>query len=336
MAPPSYGWQRDASLREWLLKEPYRFEFYQAVRLLEAFRPSALLPGETRRPEHESVRFRSQVSLNFPASEVQDLEWTTGVPRLTVNFLGLAGALGPLPTPYTEMVLEATARKDHSATDFLDIFNNRLLMLLYRARQAHEPALTARSPHEGSFAEHLFALIGLALPATRNTLGFPAQRLLYYSGILARQPRTAVGLEVLLTDHFSVCVRLKQFGGIWRRIDPSQWTALGRSGLNQRLGGDAVLGTRVWDQSGSLAIVIGPLKLDRFRDFLPGSPVYLELSRLTRFYLAMEHRAEAHLVLRREEVPQSRLGSAQLGFTSWLLSKPFSRPDPFVRVKLEN
>src|SRR5579875_1063110 len=38
MATPVYGWERGASLREWLLQEPYRFEFYQAVRLLEAFR----------------------------------------------------------------------------------------------------------------------------------------------------------------------------------------------------------------------------------------------------------------------------------------------------------
>ena len=337
MATPVYGWERGASLREWLLQEPYRFEFYQAVRLLEAFRrPHALLAGETPHSEQEPVRFRSRVSLSFPASEVHDLEWTAAVPRLTVNFLGLGGALGPLPAPYTEMILEAKARKDHSATDFLDIFNNRLVTMMYRARQAHEPALTARPPHEGSFAQHLFALIGLALQETRNTLGFPAQRLLSYSGMLGRQPRTAVGLEVMLADHFGVRTRVRQFVGVWRHIDPSQWTALGPSGSNQALGAGAVLGTRVWDQSGSIAIQIGPLTLDRFREFLPGSPVHSKLARLTRFYLGIEHRAAAHLVLRRDQVPSSRLGQAQLGFTSWLLNKTYPQPDPFVRVKLQN
>lgn len=335
MATPSYGWERPASLREWLLHEPYRFEFYQAVRLLEAFRPHALLPGEVHRTEHEPVRFRSRVSLSFPASEVHDLDWTAAVPSLTVNFLGLAGALGPLPTPYTEMILEAKARKDHSATDFLDIFNNRLVMLMYRARQAHEPALTARAPHEGAFAEHLFALIGLALKPTRKTLGFPAQRLLSYSGMLARQPRTAVGLEVLLADHFHIRARVRQFIGRWRSLDHSQWTTLGAAGANQELGAGAVLGTRAWDQSGSISITIGPLSLDRFRNFLPGAAVHAELSRITRFYLGIEHRAEARLVLERGEVPPTRLGQTQLGFTSWLLAKPYHRSDPSVRVHLD-
>ena len=336
MAAPAYGWERAASLREWLLNEPYRFEFYQAVRLLEAFRPQALLPGETQRSTQELVRFRSRVSLSFPASEVHELDWTSAVPRLTVNFLGLGGALGPLPAPYTEMILEAKARKDHSATDFLDIFNNRLVMLMYRARQAHQPALTARPPHEGSFAQHLFALLGLALVATRNTLGFPAQRLLSYSGMLARQPRTAVGLEVMLADQFGIRVRVQQFVGAWRQIDRSQWTTLGRAGHNQDLGAGAVLGTRAWDQAGRIALRIGPLTLDRFREFLPGSQVYAEGSRLTRFYLGIEHRAEAHLVLQRQQVPATRLGQTQLGFTSWLYSKRHPETDPFVRIKLEN
>ncbi|HEX3683275.1 MAG TPA: type VI secretion system baseplate subunit TssG [Bryobacteraceae bacterium] len=336
MASTAYGWERAASLREWLLHEPYRFEFYQAVRLLEGFTPKALVSGGTEGAEQGAVRFRSRVSLSFPASEVHDLEWTAAVPRLTVNFLGLGGALGPLPAPYTEMILEAKARKDHSAADFLDIFNHRLVTMLYRARKAHDPALTARPPHQGSFAEHLFALIGLALPPARNTLGFPAQRLLSYAGMLARQPRTAAGLEVMLADHFGIRVRVRQFVGRWRHIDSSQWTQLGRRGTNQELGAGAVLGTRAWDQAGRIAIRIGPLSLDRFRQFLPGSAQYAEISRLARFYLGIEHTAEAHLLLQRDQAPPSRLGQAQLGFTSWLLSKRHSQAVPSVRVRLEN
>ena len=337
MASVVCGWERSASVHDWLLQEPYRFEFYQAVRLLEALRRHARRAGDADHSAHEPIRFRSRVSLSFPASEVHDLEYTSAAaPRLTVNFLGLGGALGPLPAPYTEMLLEAKARKDDSATDFLDIFNNRLVMLMYRARQAHEPALTARPPDEGSAARHLFALIGLALKPTRNTLGFPARRLLFYSGILARQPRTAAGLEVILADYFSIDVRVRQFTGVWRAIDSSQWTTLGRGMRNQDVGSGAVLGTRAWDQSGSVTIRIGPLSLDRFREFLPGSAVFSELSRFTRFYLGIEHRAEAHLVLRREQVPQARLGAARVGYTSWLLKQTYPHADPFVRVRLEN
>ncbi len=326
MADPVYGWQREHSLREWLFQEPFRFEFYQAVRLLE------LLQGES---EREAVRFRSRVSFDFPASEIHSLEENAKAPLLTVNFLGLAGALGPLPAPYSEMVLAALAKKDRAAADFLDIFNHRLVTLLYRTRQAHRPSLTSRPPDRGPIAHYLYSLIGLGLPHVRKNVQMPARLLLHYSGLLIRRPGSAAGLERLLADYFHVPVRVRQFVGLWRTLDPTQQTRIGARGRNQAIGGGAVLGARVWDQAAAVTIGIGPIGIDRFEDFLAGRPGHRALSAMARFYLGNEQDADAHLVLKAEDVPACVVGKSRLGYTSWLRGRAFQGADPSVRVSLD-
>lgn len=334
MADPRFGWQQARSLEDWLYSEPYRFEFCQAVRLLEAFRPHAL-PGDGSRREPEAVRFRSRVSFDFPASEVHELDRVDGTPRMTVNFLGLAGALGPLPAPYTEMILAASARQDHAAVDFLDIFNHRLVYLFYKVRQAHSPALTSRAPYEGSMAQHLFSLIGLNLPAMRERVGVAAQSLLQYTGLLAGMPRSMAGLERILADYFNVPVRVRQFIGGWKLLDSSQWTSIGVGGANQELGSGAVLGKRVWDDSKAVSIALGPLSWSVFMEFLPEGKRHGALAALARFYLGLG-RAEARLLVHAGEVPRSAIGQSRLGYSSWLLNGAFKGPNPSVRIALEN
>lgn len=317
-----HGWQRSDSVAEWLFEEPQKFEFYQAVRLLEAFRPIPL------------VFFRSAVKFQFPASEIQDLDRGPGVARLTVNFFGLAGALGPLPQAYTEMLLDAAARKDRGGTDFLDIFNHRLISLLYRVRQAHRPALTSQAPDQTLSAELLFATIGFAFGRTRKALGIPARSLLQYSGILSRRIRTAAGLAIMLTDYLGIPVRVDQFRGVWRNIDQSQWTTIGFDGRNNALGTECTLGKRAWDQAGAIRLTLGPLDLKGFTQFLPGSDRRTSLYRLVLLYLEVGQSARVRLLLRGSEVPQSRIGKARLGLTSWLITRPGTAEDRHVNFSL--
>ncbi len=56
-----------------LLREGYRYEFFQAVRLLERMYPARRPVGHHDLPKDEVVRFRTHVSLGFPASEVHDV-----------------------------------------------------------------------------------------------------------------------------------------------------------------------------------------------------------------------------------------------------------------------
>src|ERR1041384_5523440 len=120
MAP--FGWKTNRSVEEWLYAEPYRFDFFQAVRILELLHPDAVSAGQGSEPEKEAVRFRSRVGLDFPASEVQEISRPArpGEPSgMTINFLGVAGAFGPLTHSDTELLMERIRAKDYTMRDFL-------------------------------------------------------------------------------------------------------------------------------------------------------------------------------------------------------------------------
>lgn len=338
------GWGTDGSVAQLLFSEGWRFEFYQAVRLLEKMALERVPVGEGTEPEREAVRFISRVGFDFPASEVHEVELPEeGRPaRMKVNVMGVAGALGPLPAPFTEMLLQREWSKDTAFRDFLDIFNHRLLSLLYRARKRHRPGLSWERPDGEGFSRAAFSLMGLGTEGMRGRMDVEDRALLQYTGILAkRAPRSAVGLEVVLADYFGVGIRCTQLLGRWLVLEEDQRTAIGvgvgGGGRNHELtaiGCGAVLGARVWDQQGRFEIRVGPLELGQFLDFLPIGRGYRALVQLVRFYAGEEKDFDVRLTLKAAEVPPCRLGAGpRLGWSSWLRTKPFESDDSQVRLR---
>jgi type VI secretion system protein ImpH len=97
-----------------------------------------------------------------------------------------------------------------------------------------------------------------------------------------------------------------------------------------------VLGDEVWDQQSVVRVRLGPMTLEQYRDFLPGGSAHEPLKSLSRFFCGDDLDVEAQLILKREEAPRSSLGAegvppAQLGWVSWMFSKPLGRdPDETV------
>jgi type VI secretion system protein ImpH len=338
---------------EWLFDEGYRFEFIQALRLLEQLDSSVRhkTPGESA-PGHESFRLRSAVGFNFPPSEISNitpLATQNSKPELITNFFGLAGSSAPLPDWVAELLMQQARNRDTGLRDFLDIFHHRLLSLLYRVRLRHrpwlDPALTV--PDSGSpqasgshqvrsqnrMSGYLLTFSGLGLQELRNRLPVQDEELLPYAGLLWQRPRSMIGLERILTHAFSVGIRGIQMIGVWRQLERDDWTRLGAPradrraftqsvGRNNSLGRTAVLGTRSWDAQGRFDIAVGPLTFQQFQDFLPGGPLYKRLTTLVRFYAGEFLDCGVRLRLAPSEIPATRLGKSRLGWTSWLRTKP--------------
>jgi type VI secretion system ImpH/TssG family protein len=239
---------------------------------------------------------------------------------MTVNFLGLAGCLGALDIPSTELVLQRASHNDKALRDFLDIFNHRLVSLLYRIRKHHRVGLGSATPGDDQFARYLYSLIGMGTPRLQGRMHIRDRALLYYAGILAQQPRSMAGLERILTDYFQVDVKTTQFVGQWCELEEDQCTTIGESGTNQRLGRDTcVLGTRVWDQHARFEIELGPLGLEDFESFLPTEWRFSVLCDLVRFYVKDEFEFNVRLVLKADEIPAVSLSTEPaLSWMSWL------------------
>ncbi|MCY7377389.1 MAG: type VI secretion system baseplate subunit TssG, partial [Pyrinomonadaceae bacterium] len=84
-------------LNQELFDEPYQFEFFQAVRLLEKIFPEQRAVGREASITPEIVRFRSRLALDFPASEVHELKETSDERfdeqhlEMFINFMGMIG-----------------------------------------------------------------------------------------------------------------------------------------------------------------------------------------------------------------------------------------------------
>ena len=339
------GFRRaDPPVSRTLAEEGHRFEFPQAVRLLEMLRER---PGEVESAAaaalDEVVRFRSSISLAFPTTPVERIEVPEdgGPVRMSVAFMGLAGALGPLPLPFSELVLERAARGDFALRDFLDVFHHRLVSLLYRARKENRLALHTGPPERAVMAGQLFALAGLGTEGVRGRMRVRDRALLSYAGLLSQHPRSMAGLEGILSDHFGVPVRGTQMVGRWLSLGEREVTRIGRSGRNRKLGRGAVLGTRVWDPQGAFELRLGPLSREEFLRFLPGGgSAWAPLCDLTRFYAGTELDFTVRPVLKAAEVPAAKLsakrgpaGGARLGWTSWLRTHEALTDAAQVRLK---
>jgi type VI secretion system protein ImpH len=323
-------------LEEVVFQESFRFDFFEAVRMLERIYRQREPVGRSSEPGNEVVRFRSHVALTFPPSAICELaqpEAPDGQPEMTVAFMGLAGLVGVLPRHYTEMILERVRYKDFTLRDFLDLFNHRLISFFYRGWEkyrfpvAYERAVQSRERYD-PFSRCLFDFIGMGTPGLRERINVEGETLLFYAGLLAQQPHSASALEALLGDYLGTAVKAEQFIGQWLVLAPDQRARLNSANENHALG-NAVLGARFWDQQAKFRLRIGPLNRRQFQELLPYQKRFGELVQLTRLVAGQELDFDVQLVLRALEVPLCALGkpgldSSRLGWSSWLKTKEFS------------
>jgi type VI secretion system protein ImpH len=326
--PENLALKRRQRLEDRLFAEPYSFEFFQAVRLLRRFYPNQNNVGLQQPPRSEIVRFGVHPSLSFPASEIQELERRPNLPALMrVNFMGVVGPQGLLPIYYTELVIDRLRAKDPTLRDFLDIFHHRIISLFYRVWQKYRFQVAYEQGDGDQFSQYLFSLIGLGAPALQHRQEIDDQGLLCYAGLLAQQPRSALALELILLDYFGVPVRVEQFLGAWYSLDePSQCNLDDTFFDSQQLGFGAVAGDEIWDPQSRVRIVLGPLPLKSYLDFLPSGSAFSPLRTLVRFYAGDEFDFEVQLILQREQTPACELGAEgpaapQLGWLSWSKTK---------------
>ncbi len=306
---------------------PCQFEFFQAVRVLQQITPNRARVGGFARPEKEALRFGAYRSMDFPASEIQEIEWPEDGPaEMKVNFMGLTGPSGVLPLAYTEKVIERRYKRDRTIEAFFDLFNHRMISLFYRAWEKYRFPVQYESGQNDRFSNYLSAFIGIGSPGLENRMAVEDDSLRFYTGLLALQPRGAAALRGLVGDYFDVPVEVEQFVGAWREIDTTDQSRLQEGdSIPELLGVGTVVGDAVWDQQSRVRIRIGPLPRKRYQDFLPSGSAYRPLEALIRFFTDGLLAVEVQLVLRREDVPVCRMdpdAAVQLGWLTWMKSSP--------------
>lgn len=300
-----------------LAAEPERFDFFAALRVLEAAHPDRPRLGEGRRAADEPVRLSQPPYLAFPPGDLAGYEHRDGrPPRLRAYLLGLFGPQGPLPLHLTSHARDRARREqDTTFADFADIFHHRMLEFFYRAWAMARPTVEQDRPGEDRFARRVGAVAGLTTPAFERRHALPDRYALFGVGLLTQRNRPAEALARLTAGYFGVAARVEEFVGAWLELRVADRARLGAA----RLGLDTVLGTHRFERGHRFRLVLGPLGLAEFRRLLPDGAAWPPLRALVRLAAGPELDWDARLVLRKAEVPTARLdGATRLGWTSWL------------------
>ena len=288
-----------------LAEEPHRFDFDQAV-AVAAHGRGAL-----------SLRYRTAARLGYPWGEVLAARPEMG--ELTLGTFGMIGAGGVLPRHFTATVAKENRKRSHALHAFLDMVGNRFAGLHALAGARYRPTREPRTTDNV-----LAAAIGMGTPGLDGRLPLSAPTLLYHAGNLASRTRSVERLRAMLEEEAGSPVTIEEFVGAWIRLPPSEQTRIaggGRAstGQNAGLGAGAASGAAIWDPMARFVIRLGPLPRAVFDSFLPGTPRHTRLVELTRLFVGLDISYAVNLVLAREEVPASSLGStSRLGWSSWL------------------
>lgn len=316
--------------------QPFRFEFFQLVRLLRLHYSRSGRFDPEARPHDDPLRFCSLLSLAFPASEVSglqferpDRECASGLPlsEIQLTFMGLVGPSGVLPRPYTEMLMNRHIQnRDDAGHAFLDLFSHRMVAMFYEAWQKYKFHIEYERKGSSDFNRYILNLVGigtvpLVIKFAEGNSPLRQELFTYFSGLLCQRPRGPGNLEAMLGFYFSLPFTVMPFAGQWLRLNQDQCSRLGVS--NAQLGQSAVAGDRVWDYQSCIRIRIGPLELADYQRFQPGVVDYQRLVEVVRFYIGTELDFEVAPILKREAVPAARIGrdgNLALGWSGWLKS----------------
>ncbi len=284
-------------------REAAGYHFYQAVRLVQDASPGAVQVGHQGPVEREVLRFRAQLSLGFPASDLVEATPSTtanGGQRweFTISFLGLYGPSSPLPNYFTEALL---ARDERGLTrGFLDLFHHRLASLAYRSWGKYHPETSAEE------TKRLRARLSLLIDgASAATTELPLERLLTHLGTLSRTAPAAEAVAQLLARHFAVPVAIEQCLARWTTIPVEARSLLGRSG---RLGRDSVVGRTIFNRTTAFGLNLGPLTPEEFAAYLPMGVRQRELAALVRRLNPDQLDCQISLLIAAADLPACVLG----------------------------
>lgn len=236
-----------------------KFHFYQQIRLLLR----KLRNGSTSDAMllNQKLQISSTLSLDAPDGQVKSLCQTfSDEPiQLTAWYNGLTGAMGALPTVYSEWMIERHYRhSDHSAKAFIDIFGHRLYCLDYLVWQKNHLYARAESQRQPPLQKEILALGGLLIPDASPSI-------IKHASLFISPVRSMLNLERWLSQLLGVQALVTPFTGGWCDVPEQESCQLGTP--RQTLGAAPMIGRRRLDKNAHFDVILGPMSTNASRRF---------------------------------------------------------------------
>ncbi|HUG60446.1 MAG TPA: type VI secretion system baseplate subunit TssG [Methylomirabilota bacterium] len=307
--------------RKRLVEEPWSYDFYTVMRLVERGATDKARIGESRKRADEPIRIGQDPYMEFPSANIAAASTDVdGRLRLLVRFLGLFGPQGALPTSTTEEAYGWLLARDDAFPRFADIIQGRFLQLFYRAWAEARPIVHADRPEHDRFKRWIGSVAGIAAASVREADDLSTAAKLNHAGLLGPYVRSASRLESFLASLCGARVEVEEFVGAWLTLEPSEHSRLGAK--MSSLGSDTFLGASAYSVSDKFRIRVHVADLEAYAAYLPVGRKAGQLADAVFLMMGDELDWDVEIAIPERAVEPTRLGmSGRLGWTSWMIDR---------------
>lgn len=179
-----------------------KYTLPQAIRIIMHYL-RLYYPNEEMPVLFKKIRFKSNPSLAFQKSEVQNIQFIDKEKmhvEITINFLGIFGSSSPLPSHYSELVLRSFD-EDKVLFDFLNLFNNNLQKFIYPIWEKQRYYIQFQRDLQDKFSKYMLSILGLYsnIKVDDNKLNF--KKLMPYIGLLSMRQKSSGTLASIISHY---------------------------------------------------------------------------------------------------------------------------------------
>ncbi|RXJ87621.1 type VI secretion system baseplate subunit TssG [Arcobacter sp. CECT 8985] len=271
---------------------------------------------------YEIIRFKSNPSLSFQKSEIAKVEFFEDKKlkvEITLNFLSIFGSASPMPSHYSEMVLDSLD-SDQVLYDFLNLFNHHLQKFVYPIWQNHRYYIQYKNDLSDRFSKYIFSFLGLYSNRLENNSSLDLKKLLPYLGVLCMKHKSAGTLKSIIRHylgHFDLeiiqCIKDKYTIPSW------QYCKLGDK--NSNLNSSFLIGESVESRNIKFQILLKDVTNQQLIDYSILGEKMKELEELISFSLNEPLKHEVCFEIKKEQKNCLSLSNTQkqfLGINSWI------------------
>ena len=244
------------SLINTLIFEPYKFSLLKALDLSNIY--------------SDTVIIKNNLSFSSKYSTIQKVEGVKdGYIELHINFPSIIGINGTLPDIYVEKYLLYNLYTKDAVKNFFDIFHRCGVNAFYKISKQYNP-ISCKS----SIIKILLQLSGYGsideFHEAINSTNIPIQLPISTHNLFWNENRSAYGLKLLLSHFFNVNIEVHEFCETLIELPIDEQTRIGTNhGRYNVLGISSILDRFSWDTTSKIMVLVGPLPLEQYIQFLP-------------------------------------------------------------------
>lgn len=207
---------------------------------------------------YHKIYFRANPSLAFQKSDLSAAVLKRNSEgmfiELTLNFLAVFGSSSPLPSHYSEMILQSSD-SDNVLRDYLDIYNHHLQKLVYPIWMKYRYYIHYQHDLKDTFSKYMLSLLGLYHEHNTKTSRLNLQKLMPYLGILSMRQKSSGMLLPILKHYLShEAIEIEQC--ITHTIAIPSWQHCNLGSANCTLGSDFLAGESIKSKNNKFRIVL--------------------------------------------------------------------------------